>query len=99
LLKGLDTVTDIADWVQLATARDELLMLRGIGKKSVDYMRALCGHETIPVDRHWIRLVALAGVTSREYDYTRMVIERACREVGLPLHVADRGIWLLSQSC
>ncbi len=97
----IQDVGDLSSWTCTTEARETLLRIHGFGRKTFDYLRLLCGFESIPMDRHLLRFLDLAGVDSRLFDYdaAQELLLTACRQVGLEPYKAERGLWVLMRSC
>jgi len=100
-LRGIESVDEVCDWSCTEDARTSLLEIRGFGEKSFDYLRLLCGFESIPLDRHLIRFLELTGVNCRSIAYNTMqdILFDACAQIGLEPYKAERGLWVLMRSC
>ena len=96
----LETVEELSLWCGGDT-RATLLRLPRFGAKSFDYLRLLCGFECIPLDRHIVRFLELAGLDCGSMGYGEMqdILLAACQNIGLEPYKAERGLWLLMRSC
>lgn len=94
-LSSIDTVSDFQRWVVTEIAATALRSVRGIGPKSVDYLRMLAGHRAIPMDRHLFRLVAMAGVDTTNYRTAQRAFTEGCVRAGLDPSSAEQGLWRL----
>jgi hypothetical protein len=98
---GHETVEDLSLWCVCGRTKAVLLSLPRFGPKSFDYLRLLCGVESIPLDRHIVRFLQLAGLDCLSMEYTEMqeILLAACRHISLEPYKAERGLWLLMRSC
>jgi hypothetical protein len=94
----IQTVDDLGSWLTLLSAEKDLLSLRGIGPKSVDYMKILCGHETCAIDRHLKKAIEMAGVYTSSYEYMRWLLQQASRIVGISPRYLDTVLWNVMRS-
>lgn len=91
--RGLDSLGDIRRWICNSAHRVELLEVRGVGLKTVDYLCRLLGVPAIAVDRHAQKLLKLAGVVTRTYYEARRVLEFAADLLLLNRWTFDRVMW------
>jgi endonuclease III len=95
------TIEDLAIWSDGAGARATLLGIRGIGEKTVDYLRLLCGKASFPIDRHFIRFLKLAGVDVKACGYSaaQQLLMDSCADLGIEPRLTEKSLWLLLSSC
>lgn len=93
IFKGVETVKKLGEWICLDGSRDELLGLRGIGEKTVDYIAMLAGVSSIPIDRHFRRFITAAGVNVSIYSDYRKVAEFAADLMKMPRPQFDYSVW------
>lgn len=92
---GIETEEDLRAWLQDRQDIEELRKLRGIGPKTVDYLRVLSGIAESAVDRQVRRLVKVSGldVDSMNNDEIKAVLGTAARRLRRPVSVLDYSIW------
>jgi len=72
----------------------KLAAVRGMGPKTIDYFRILCGEQdTAAVDVHLLRFLEQAGVQVSGYEQAREVIGEAAAELGISAARLDHSIW------
>jgi endonuclease III len=91
--EGVQSRAQLAAWLGQPGSEARLVAIKGIGPKSVDYMRQLCGIDAAPVDRHLRGFLRLAGVTAGDYADTRSVVVETARLKGVSVTVLDNSIW------
>lgn len=91
--RGIETVSDLREWLGNRVNRAALLKLRGIGDKTVDYLARLTGIATVAVDRHVRRLLQLVGIVSRSYSEAKRIIEFAADLLRIDRGTFDKLIW------
>jgi hypothetical protein len=98
---GVETVAELKEWTSSEHACQRLFAIRGIGNKSLDYLRLLCGHSTFPIDRHLYRFLAIAGVDRRECRYERAqeLFIGACTQLCVEPVFVEKGLWNLMRAC
>ena len=92
-MQGLQTVADLSDWLEIEANPGTLRGLRGIGPKTVDYLKQLSGLSSVAIDRHLFGFVAAAGVPTMAYNEARDVVESAAAILGVSAIALDRAIW------
>lgn len=80
-------------WLSRSSARPELLKVKGIGPKTIDYMSCLVGIDSVAVDRHVRDFAKLAGVNIRDYDQLKTVFCYAADLLGARRRDFDAWIW------
>jgi hypothetical protein len=90
---SIETESELAEWLSSTTANENLLSLRGIGPKTVDYLKILVGIPTVAVDRHIKTLFRLLGLEFSEYDDLKSVLCHAAGILRVQPHVLDGIIW------
>ncbi len=91
--KGVETEDGLREWLRDEGHLIELKTLRGVGDKTVDYLRILAGIDTGAIDRHVLKFLAGAGVEAASYGEARSVINHAADSLGVKRTVFDRSIW------
>jgi len=72
----------------------KLAAVRGMGPKTIDYFKILCGEQdTAAVDVHLMRFLEQAGVRVSGYEQAREVIAGAAAELGISAARLDHSIW------
>ena len=94
----IETEADMRTWLcdgpAAPTHAGEFGAVRGIGPKTIDYFKILCGEQdTAAVDLHLTRFLEAAGVRVTSYVQARRAIADAAIELGLPAAQLDHSIW------
>lgn len=92
--KFVETVSELSVWIEDTRNADDLLRIRGIGQKTVDYLRNLSGIPTVAVDRHIRAFVESAGISCGSYDQVRVLVEDAATFLHLSPSTVDHAIWI-----
>lgn len=93
LASSVETEDNLREWLLLPASCSSLRSIKGIGPKTVDYIKNLAGHSTVAVDRHIFRFAARAGITRNEYQEIRTVVGYAADLINVPRCSLDRAIW------
>jgi hypothetical protein len=94
----IDDTTALWSWLQNDAYRNDLLALRGVGPKTVDYLCCLLGMDCVAVDRHMKVFAREAGVELKGYEELKFVISYAADLLDLPRRQFDAWIWDLVSS-
>ena len=96
---GVETEGDLRLWLcgdgaECRANVSKVTAVRGIGPKTIDYFKILCGEEnTAAVDVHLMRFLELAGAHVSDYEQAREVIAGAAAELGVSAARLDHSIW------
>ena len=92
--EGIETEADLKAWFESRIdAEERLKRLRGIGNKTADYFKMLCGIPTSAVDRHLMEFLKKAGIDTESYSEAREVIHKCAEQMGLNETLLDHSIW------
>ena len=94
----IESTIDLHDTLKHKSFRNELLRIKGIGPKTIDYMACLVGVDCIAVDRHIRGFAELAGLEDNNYDYLRDAFSYAADLLGLHRREFDASIWRFQSS-
>lgn len=97
--ESVETEADLRFW--LCEDGDECIVhiaklaaVHGIGPKTIDYFKILCGEQdAAAIDMHLTRFLEQAGVRVTSYEQAREVIAGAAEELGVPVAQFDHSIW------
>jgi endonuclease III len=89
----LETESDLSKWLCLPGASGELLAIKGIGPKTVDYLKILVGLPTMAVDRHVRSLCQSLGFDFKEYSEFKSVLCIAAEILAIAPQILDGIIW------
>jgi endonuclease III-like uncharacterized protein len=70
-----------------------LLQLKGVGPKTVDYLKMLVGIPTVAVDRHIKNLAKDIGLQCKHYEDVQKVVGLAADHLGVDPNSFDWAIW------
>jgi hypothetical protein len=99
--RGITDVQQLSLWVDSCDARTALLGVKGVGQKTFDYVRLLCGHAAFPIDRHILRFLRIAGIDAHRCGYERaqQLLTDSCKSLELEPSFVEKGLWNLMRSC
>lgn len=91
--REVQTENDLSYWILVPGNAEVLLSVKGIGRKTVDYLKLLSGIPTIAVDRHVQKLVAMAGVDAKTYDEVRSLVLESAEIMKVEPAALDSCLW------
>lgn len=91
--RGVETEEALGRWLAVPGNGDALWSIKGVGPKTVDYLKTLVGMPCIAVDRHVRTFVKAAGLPSDRYDDVRRVVELAADKLLVNRNALDCAIW------
>lgn len=91
--QGIETEDGLRTWLGEERNRAWLQTVRGIGPKTVDYLRLLVGEPTCAVDRHLFAFLDEAGLQITDYPAARAVINGAATLLGIDGRDLNHSIW------
>jgi hypothetical protein len=89
----IETEHELRNWLTIAGHAETLLSVRGVGPKTIDYIKSLVGVQTVAVDRHVRAFVERAGLRLRTYEDVRTVTCAAADILGHEYCALDHAIW------
>lgn len=96
LHSGVYTKMTLQNWLESQENCNQLLALKGIGQKTVDYMKNLAGIQTIAIDRHARTLVRAAGLSIQGYQEIQNTLKETAHLLQISACSLDRSIWKFS---
>ena len=89
----VQSVSDLSELLYQDTAVKQLIQLRGIGNKTIDYMAALTGHDNIAVDRHVKKFATRCDVHINNYIILKRVFSFAADLLNSTRRQFDSWVW------
>lgn len=93
LEQQIESESDCREWLLIESNLGLLREVRGIGPKSVDYLKSLVGVPAVAVDRHVRTFISWAGLTLSHYDDIRQVVCEAAEILDYGYCDLDHAIW------
>lgn len=91
--EGVETEWGLKAWLNLDNDH-KLRAIKGIGPKTVDYIKMLVGIHTVAVDRHIRKFVEQAGYEVNSYKQVRDLVSQTANELGTDPSSLDHSIWV-----
>jgi len=89
----LDSIEDVRRWVKCERNSESLLEIPGVGRKTVDYLRAKLGIPSIPIDRHLLRFACYCEVGFSDYKEASYVFSNVSQKLNVDLDTFDLSLW------
>jgi len=91
--EGIQTESDLKAWFENENRLSQLQNVRGVGDKTIDYLRLLSGIKTNAIDRHLLNFISQAGVSVNGYSEANQLINNVADFIGRDKAVLDHSIW------
>ena len=92
---ALATEADLRRWLEEAANAHKLLAIKGVGPKTISYLRLLVGSPTaVAVDTRLRAFLHKANIATTGYDDTVAVVVAAAALLGVTPATLDASIWL-----
>src|SRR5438105_1280990 len=86
----VESEADLKVWMMSnPNSIEQLKAIKGIGDKTVDYLKILCGLDSNAVDRHVRSFVAMAGIPPLSYDHVKSLITLTSEAMSGPGSLLD----------
>lgn len=85
---------DLATWLNDNDHLLKLTRIKGIGPKTIDYLKMLSGKQAIPIDRHLFKFLELAGVIVKTYEEANALYCMAADKLNIKRYELDKKIWM-----
>lgn len=89
----VETEFELAQWLDDKNNCESLQTVRGIGPKTVDYLKSLAGLPAVAVDRHIRTFVSWAGLELRGYQEISDVVGHVADRLSVERNALDHAIW------
>jgi hypothetical protein len=93
LRRSIETESELAEWLLDSSHASSLIDVRGVGPKTIDYIKSLVGVQTVAVERQVRTFVSWAGLSLNSYNEIRSVVCDAARLLGHDSCDLDHAIW------
>ncbi|MCK4653531.1 MAG: hypothetical protein KAU01_03705 [Candidatus Cloacimonetes bacterium] len=92
-VENIKTESDLHDWLCDSNNLNKLRNIKGIGPKTVDYLKILVGIETTAVDRHLLKFIENAQIKISGYDEAHRIINTTADLLNVNRSDFDHSIW------
>jgi endonuclease III len=93
LNEGVETEDDLSHWIAVNSNCFALQNIKGVGAKTVDYIKILVGISEIAVDRHIRNYAQCAGISAHKYSELKRTFQFAANLLEINCSVFDKLIW------
>jgi hypothetical protein len=91
--EGIETEEDLKAWLLQDSILSKLLIIKGIGPKTIDYFKILVGVSTSAIDRHLLNFLGLAGLNPCGYLDAQTIINATADILSVDRAYFDHSIW------
>jgi thermostable 8-oxoguanine DNA glycosylase len=91
--EGIETDADLREWLSRKPNLRKLRAIKGIGPKTVDYLKILVGESTSAIDRHLFGFLKAAGLSAGGYTEAQSIINATADILGVDRAQFDHSIW------
>ncbi|HOF58464.1 MAG TPA: hypothetical protein PLA81_09415 [Syntrophorhabdaceae bacterium] len=93
--EGIKIKEDLNGWLTKPLSSIRFKKLRGVGNKTVDYFKNLCGIPNVAVDRWLIEFLNDAGIKIQidSYHEAKKIIVKAADKMNINRTLLDHSIW------
>lgn len=95
---GVENENELARWFVKFDNCMALLDFNGVGPKTLDYLKMLCGYQSIAIDRHLFNFLRLANVFVDSYQEAKCIYQQTAKMLNMTHYELDRKIWLYMSS-
>jgi hypothetical protein len=89
----IDSTEELKLFLLQEENKKQFLMINGIGSKTYDYLLKLMNVDTIAVDRHIYSFLEKAGIKTKDYDFSKGIVEFAADIMNVSRRSIDYSIW------
>jgi len=83
----------LSTWLSDHKNINTLSEIKGIGPKTIDYLKMLSGQQAIAIDRHLFKFIELAGVVVKTYDEAHILYCNVAKKLNIQKYELDKKIW------
>jgi hypothetical protein len=93
--EGIESETDLRAWLLNDSNLPKLHAIKGVGPKTVDYLKILVGLQGTAIDGRLRKFIGMAGIATspNDYDTLRDMVNRAADLLSVERSVLDHSIW------
>ena len=89
----IENEDQLSRWLNDSVHVSKLLDIKGIGPKTIDYLKMLSGKQAIPIDRHLFKFLKLAGIIVRTYEEANSIYCKTAEKLKISQYELDKKIW------
>lgn len=91
--EGIETEKELCTWITNEANKSRLLKVRGIGPKTLDYIKIIVGLQTVAVDQHMYTFLSDAGIEAASYEEACDIINHTADIMETERVLLDHSIW------
>jgi hypothetical protein len=91
----IESEADLKAWLAKDNNLPKLHAIRGVGPKTVDYLKILVGLQSAAIDGRLRKFLGMAGITTspNEYDTAKDIVNRTADLLSVERSLLDHSIW------
>lgn len=89
----INTEDELREWLINSYSQELLLDIKGVGPKTVDYLKKLVNIQSVAIDRHIRKFVSNSGIHYGEYSEIKKVVEFTADLLDVHRSCLDYAIW------
>lgn len=93
LEEKIEREKQLAEWLKNDKNVQKLQAIKGIGDKTVDYLKILVGFENMAVDRHMKAFLKKAGIHFNSYQEVKEILQSCAVHLNEKPQLLDHSIW------
>jgi hypothetical protein len=90
----IENENTLAEWLNDNENINLLSQIKGIGFKTIDYLKMLSGNQAIAIDRHLFKFLSEAGIVVQTYQEASQIYNKTAEILELSKYELDKKIWL-----
>jgi endonuclease III len=90
---GIENENLLASWLNNHENIIQLSSIKGIGAKTIDYLKLLSGNQAIAIDRHLFKFLNMAGIDIHSYQEASEIYCKTAEILKISKYELDRQIW------
>lgn len=90
---SIETETDLSNWLNKKRNEKLLLDIKGIGLKTVDYLKLLSGSQAVAIDRHLFNFLKLADIVIDTYEEASEIYCETAKLLCIGEYELDKKVW------
>jgi hypothetical protein len=93
--EGIESEGDLRAWLLTDTNLPKLCAIKGVGPKTVDYLKILVGLQGVAIDGRVRKFLGMSGITTdpNDYDTPKHIVNRAADLLSVERSSLDHSIW------
>ncbi|OGI21822.1 MAG: hypothetical protein A2287_03895 [Candidatus Melainabacteria bacterium RIFOXYA12_FULL_32_12] len=91
--ENVENEEELKSWLKNSENINKLKEIKGIGDKTVDYLKILVGISTNAIDRHVFNFLNAANIKVKDYNEAHQIVSKTADLLAIDEAVFDYSIW------